>query len=172
MPGNSRLLATGDKKAQEHIESDDLIKRLEAFLGYPSVDPHGDPIPDEQGKMEKIKTQTLSTAPLKKKVRVISLANSSDDFLKYLDKVGKDMSDQLPGNITKAHVQVEFIVDKDGTPTNFKVINGVNRDFDDDLITRLEKMPNWKPAMLHDKAVAKKMKQSFTIDLSTSLTSH
>ena len=93
-------------------------------------------------------------------------------FLKYLDKVGKEMSDQLPGNVTKAHVQVEFIVDKDGTPTNFKVINGVNKDFDDDLITRLEKMPNWRPAMLHDKAVAKKMKQSFTIDLSTSLTSH
>lgn len=93
-------------------------------------------------------------------------------FLKYLDKVGKEMSDQLPGNVTKAHVQVEFIVDKDGTPTNFKVINGVNKDFDDNLITRLEKMPNWKPAMLHDKAVAKKMKQSFTIDLSTSLTSH
>ncbi|MBA2500223.1 MAG: L,D-transpeptidase family protein [Chitinophagaceae bacterium] len=93
-------------------------------------------------------------------------------FLSYLDKVGKEMSDLLPANITKAHVQVEFIVDKDGTPTNFKVINGVNNDFNEDLITRLEKMPIWKPAMLHDKAVAKKMKQSFTIEFSSSLTRH
>jgi len=95
-----------------------------------------------------------------------------NSFLKYLDEVGREMSDHLPPNITKAHVQVEFIIDKDGTPTNFKIINGVNNEFDEDLITRLEKMPTWKPAMLHDKAVAKKMKQSFTIDLSTSITSH
>ena len=44
----------------EHIESDDLVKRLEAFLGSPSVDPHGDPIPDENGKVKKIKTQPLT----------------------------------------------------------------------------------------------------------------
>lgn len=94
-----------------------------------------------------------------------------NSFLKYLEEVGREMSDHLPPNITKAHVQVEFIVDKDGTPTNFKMINGVNNEFDEDLITKLEKMPTWKPALLHDKAVAKKMKQSFTIDLSTSLTS-
>ncbi len=35
----------------EHIESDDLIKRLEVFLGHPTVDPHGDPIPDENGNI-------------------------------------------------------------------------------------------------------------------------
>jgi DtxR family Mn-dependent transcriptional regulator len=31
-----------------------MIKRLETFLGFPSVDPHGDPIPDENGKVKKI----------------------------------------------------------------------------------------------------------------------
>jgi len=71
----------------EHIESDDLVKRLEAFLGHPSVDPHGDPIPDENGKMKKIKTQPLTEAPLKKKLTIIALGNSSDEFLKYLDKI-------------------------------------------------------------------------------------
>lgn len=105
----------------EHIESDDLIKRLEAFLGYPSVDPHGDPIPDEQGKMEKIKTQTLSTAPLKKKVRVISLANSSDDFLKYLDKVGISIGDTLEiqeveafdGSMTVLNKKASFMISQE-----------------------------------------------------------
>ncbi|HUC82601.1 MAG TPA: metal-dependent transcriptional regulator [Flavisolibacter sp.] len=71
----------------EHIESDDLIKRLDAFLGYPSVDPHGDPIPDENGKLKKTKTQPLTSAPLKKQLTIVALGNSSDEFLRYLDKL-------------------------------------------------------------------------------------
>lgn len=79
----------------EHIESDDLIKRLEAFLGHPTIDPHGDPIPDENGKLKKIKTQPLTFAPLKKKLAVIALGNSSDEFLKYLDKIGLTIGDTV-----------------------------------------------------------------------------
>ena len=59
---------------------------------------------------------------------------------------------------------VEFIIDVDGVPTNFKVVQGVNEDFDDDLITAMEQMPEWEPAMLADKPVAKKIKQSFIIE--------
>lgn len=77
----------------EHIVSDDLIERLETFLGFPSVDPHGDPIPDENGKVEKIKTQP--SAPLKKKVTFINDANSTNEFLKYLDKSGLTIGDKL-----------------------------------------------------------------------------
>ncbi len=79
----------------EHIESDDLVKRLEGFLGFPAVDPHGDPIPDEGGRIKKIKTQPLSAAPIKKKLSVISLANSSVEFLNYLDKVGLSIGDAI-----------------------------------------------------------------------------
>lgn len=79
----------------EHVESDDLVKRLEAFLGFPSIDPHGDPIPDENGKIKKIKTQPLSTSPLKMKLIIVSLANSSNEFLKYLDKVGLTIGDTI-----------------------------------------------------------------------------
>lgn len=79
----------------EHIESDSLVKRLEAFLGFPSVDPHGDPIPDENGKMKKLKTQPLTSSVLQNKVTIISLANSSNEFLKYLDKVGLKIGDTI-----------------------------------------------------------------------------
>ena len=72
----------------EHIDSDDLVKRLEAFLEYPSMDPHGDPIPDENGKLKKIKTQPLTDSMIRKKVTIVSLGNSSNEFLKYMDKVG------------------------------------------------------------------------------------
>jgi len=79
----------------EHIESDDLVKRLEAFLGFPSIDPHGDPIPDENGRMKKVKTQPLTEAPLKKKLTITALGNSSDEFLKYLDKLGISIGDTV-----------------------------------------------------------------------------
>jgi DtxR family Mn-dependent transcriptional regulator len=77
----------------EHIESDDLEKRLEAFLGFPSVDPHGDLIPDKDGKIKKIKTQPLTEAPLKKRLTIMALGDSSDEFLKYLNKVGLTIGD-------------------------------------------------------------------------------
>lgn len=84
-------------------------------------------------------------------------------FLSYLQQLGKEMVAYLPGSMQKAYVQVEFIIDADGVPVNFKVVKGVDDDFNDELITQLEKMPSWKPAMLNDKAVAKKMKQSMEI---------
>ena len=84
-------------------------------------------------------------------------------FLNYLQQLGKEMVAYLPGSMQKAYVQVEFVVDADGVPVNFKVIKGVDDDFNDELITQLEKMPTWKPALLNDKAVPKKMKQSIEI---------
>ncbi|MFL5787031.1 MAG: L,D-transpeptidase family protein [Flavisolibacter sp.] len=87
-----------------------------------------------------------------------------DNFLKYLGKMGKALIPSLPDGMKKANIKIEFIVDSDGTPTNFKVINGVNEDFDDSLITILEQMPGWQPALLADKPVAKKMIQSFVIE--------
>jgi len=77
----------------EHIDSDDLVKRLEVFLGFPAVDPHGDPIPDANGRLKKIKTQSLTEAPLNKKLTIIALGNSSDDFLRYLDKIDVSIGD-------------------------------------------------------------------------------
>ena len=59
---------------------------------------------------------------------------------------------------------IEFIVDTDGTPTNFNVVKGVNTEFDDELISVLEQMPTWQPAILNDRPVAKKMKQTFAIE--------
>lgn len=87
-----------------------------------------------------------------------------ESFLKYLDKMGKALLTSLPEGMKKTNVVIEFIVDSDGVPTNFKVIKGVNEDFDDELITVLEQMPTWQPALLNDKPVAKKMKQSFAIE--------
>lgn len=84
-------------------------------------------------------------------------------FLKYLDQLGKSMASSLPQGTSKANIVVEFIVDADGVPTNFKIVQGVNEEFNDDLITVMEQMPQWEPAVLDDKPVAKKLRQSFVI---------
>jgi murein L,D-transpeptidase YafK len=92
-------------------------------------------------------------------------STGSDAFMKYLEQLGKEMNEFLPVGIKRAYVQVEFVIDKDGTPVNFKVLRGVDsEDFDDELINRMEKMPAWIPAMLNDKPVAKKMIQTVTVE--------
>ena len=89
----------------------------------------------------------------------------ADVFMKFLDQVGKEMVEFLPTGTRKAFVQVEFIVDWDGTPTNFKVLRGSNDDdFNDELIKRLENMGTWEPALLYDKPVPKKMIQTVTVE--------
>lgn len=87
-----------------------------------------------------------------------------ENFLKYLEKMGKALVTSLPEGKKKAYITVEFIVDADGTPTNFKVLRGVNEDFDDEVITVLEKMPAWQPALLNEKPVAKMIRQVFAIE--------
>jgi murein L,D-transpeptidase YafK len=87
-----------------------------------------------------------------------------DSFLKYLDKMGKALVSSLPNGLTKANVVIEFIVDTDGVPTNFKVVKGVNEEFDEEMISVLEQMPAWQPATLNEKPVAKRIRQSFAIE--------
>jgi hypothetical protein len=87
-------------------------------------------------------------------------------YTKYLEELGKDMVGYLPKGTRKAYVQVEFIVDKDGVPVNFKVLRGAgDADFIDELITKMEKMPDWQPAILNEKPVAKKMIQTIAIEI-------
>jgi len=68
----------------EHISSDELVQRLDNFLGNPSFDPHGDPIPDRNGKIPVINQLSLTDIPLKKPVRVSSVSNQSAQMLEML----------------------------------------------------------------------------------------
>src|SRR5215211_7232671 len=71
----------------EHIESSSLTDRLETYLGYPLFDPHGDPIPDKNGKVKSNPCISLSTGEKGQTYKVISLAETSDVFLSYLEKL-------------------------------------------------------------------------------------
>lgn len=79
----------------EHIQSDKLLDELAAFLGEPDFDPHGDPIPDKNGKMPILKSKMLAEATIGKKVRVVKVADNTASFLKYLDKQGIALADTI-----------------------------------------------------------------------------
>lgn len=68
----------------EHITSNELITRLDNFLGNPSFDPHGDPIPDQNGRIKNIRQSDLCSLPLKKTAAVSSVKNQSEEMLDML----------------------------------------------------------------------------------------
>lgn len=72
----------------EHIHSPLLIEKLDDFLGHPSIDPHGNPIPDKHGKIQEMRFIALSDISLKRKAFVRSVQNGSPSFLQYLSKIG------------------------------------------------------------------------------------
>lgn len=74
----------------EHISSNELTTRLDNFLGNPAFDPHGDPIPDNKGKIKFIKQESLAKIPLKLTATVSSVKNQSIEMLELLNhfKIG------------------------------------------------------------------------------------
>ncbi len=72
----------------EHIQSDKLLDEIDKLLGHPKFDPHGDPIPDANGKLSRINSLPLSGIPEGTKVKVVSVGDNTTAFLRYLDKQG------------------------------------------------------------------------------------
>ena len=70
----------------EHIKSEVLINKLDAFLDFPTFDPHGDPIPNADGEIKKINKLLLSDSELNKEYQCVGVKDSSSSFLQYLDK--------------------------------------------------------------------------------------
>jgi DtxR family transcriptional regulator, Mn-dependent transcriptional regulator len=68
----------------EHISSKKLVDKLDAFLGFPDTDPHGDPIPDGQGKFSQCRQISLSELPLNKIVQVSGIARQTTEMLELL----------------------------------------------------------------------------------------
>ncbi len=70
----------------EHIQNDKLINKLAQILGNPVYDPHGDPIPDEKGKIRKSNFISLAEAKPGLMYRIMGVTDHSPVFLKHLEK--------------------------------------------------------------------------------------
>ncbi len=70
----------------EHAVSERFIARIDALLGHPRSDPHGDPIPTPTGHVETPLAMTLATAPLEVPVRLVRTGLQDPPFLRWLER--------------------------------------------------------------------------------------
>ena len=68
----------------EHVSSKKLIDKLDEYLGFPRFDPHGDPIPDNLGRIQSTSQVSLSELPINTVAEVSSVGNQSTDMLELL----------------------------------------------------------------------------------------
>ncbi len=69
----------------EHVSNKKLVDKLDEFLGFPRTDPHGDPIPDANGKIETSKKIGLTELPLNTPAIVSSVSDQSSEILELLE---------------------------------------------------------------------------------------
>jgi DtxR family transcriptional regulator, Mn-dependent transcriptional regulator len=86
----------GEAEELEHAVSDRLIDRMDEMLGYPAVDPHGDPIPDARGVVAQPKLVALSGCRIGEPVEVRRVRDQGADFLRRLETLGL-----VPGSTVK-----------------------------------------------------------------------
>jgi len=97
----------------EHINSTELIERLDEFLAFPKSDPHGDPIPDKNGKFDAIPFTKLSKLAPGSTGLITGVSEHSSLFLKHLEKLGLTLGKALQvKEITDFDGSVELIVEQ------------------------------------------------------------
>jgi DtxR family Mn-dependent transcriptional regulator len=69
----------------EHIQAPKLFERMDEILNFPTIDPHGSPIPDKLGKIQTVNYQSLTKINPKESVVLAALTNSSVEFLEFLN---------------------------------------------------------------------------------------
>jgi DtxR family Mn-dependent transcriptional regulator len=77
-----------EAELMEHAVSDHLIDRIDEFLGHPKFDPHGDPIPGDDGTFATRQEQTLAHCKPGTCFRVVRVTNQDAAFLRYISETG------------------------------------------------------------------------------------
>tara|TARA_B110000483_G_scaffold180269_2_gene213132 strand:- start:1051 stop:1734 length:684 start_codon:yes stop_codon:yes gene_type:complete len=90
----------------EHIKSEELIENLDDFLGNPKYDPHGDPIPNKDGEIEKMNQKLLVELKTDQIGIITGVKKGTISLLNYLDKEKIKLGDS---------VKVIEILEFDGT---------------------------------------------------------
>ena len=77
----------------EHVNSELFYNRIDELLGYPKADPHGEPIPDANGKIVSPKSIPLSQATEGASVKISAVSNDAKSFLDHLNAKGLQIGD-------------------------------------------------------------------------------
>lgn len=79
----------------EHIHSDEFFRKMDEMLDFPKIDPHGKPIPDEDGNIIKQDLKKLSSCKLNEEVVLKAVTLDTEDFLNYLNERNLQLEEQL-----------------------------------------------------------------------------
>ncbi len=81
----------------EHIQSERLVEKLDAFLGFPETDPHGEPIPGRDGRLQSLSSELVNLSLVKpgKKYILEAVLHPTDVFLRYLNKLGLGIGSEI-----------------------------------------------------------------------------
>lgn len=75
----------------EHVVSDLLLERIDKYLGHPTEDPHGDPIPSAAGEVNQRSVESLAECPLNEPLTVARISDQDTDFLQYIARKGLNL---------------------------------------------------------------------------------
>jgi len=87
----------------EHSISDKVLERIDAYLGHPGVDPHGDPIPSAKGTLPDLRHQSLADCPPKRRFRVARIIDQDPAFLQFVERCGL-----MPGTAVTVELRDEL----------------------------------------------------------------
>lgn len=79
----------------EHINSPELITRLDEFLDFPKRDPHGDPIPDHEGNFNQMQLTKVSSLLVGEHGKISGVDEHSSLFLQFLEKTGLTLGTEI-----------------------------------------------------------------------------
>ncbi len=79
----------------EHVHSDELLDRLDKFLGFPAVDPHGEPIPDDQGKLSDLDADLMAKVKVGKNYILLGIKDPTSALLSFLDKISLGIGSKI-----------------------------------------------------------------------------
>ena len=79
----------------EHVNSEELIDKLDHFLAYPQIDPHGDPIPQKNGTIAKLNQKLLSELKNGEEGVITGIKKGTPSLLNFLDKKNIKLGDQI-----------------------------------------------------------------------------
>lgn len=97
----------------EHIQSPLLISKLDEFLGFPTSDPHGDPIPSEEGIIISSPDKPLNKLSIKDAGIVTGVNDSSTLFLQHLNNIGIQLSTHIEViDIMKYDLSMQIKIDQ------------------------------------------------------------
>ncbi len=79
----------------EHSTSMELERKIDEVLGYPKTDPHGDPIPTEEGELRETLYESLADVDPGQACRITRVSDSSPEILQYATKLGLSLRKKI-----------------------------------------------------------------------------